>query len=136
MTTSTLTPTPITVPAKQRWYHTEYMLERDASYYFSVPAGQTWKDWFVKNGPAGGTTAIQRPLRGHLRFPPDRDPRAEFFSLIGTIDESLAHAFLIGAGPCAFTAPISGELVCFANDIWPAYWNNRGEMQLTIVRTS
>jgi hypothetical protein len=33
---------------------------------------------------------------------------------------------VIGAEPCDFQAPISGELVCFAKDLWLMYWSNRG----------
>lgn len=130
------TPTEIIVPAKERWFHTGYALEKDARYLITVPLGQIWIDWFVKNGPNGSTTRLQKLFRHCLRFSPDRDPRAEFFTLIGTIGESLQHAFVIGAGPCDFPAPATGELVCFANDIWPAYWNNKGAMKLTILRTA
>lgn len=124
------------MPAKERWFHTGFHLEKDARYRITVPPGQVWTDWFVKNGPEGSTTFLQKFFRHRLRFPPARDPRAEFFTLIGTIGESLEHAFLIGAGPCELTAPISGELVCFPNDLWSAYWNNEGSMRLTIVPTA
>ena len=43
------------------------------------------------------------------------------------------HAFVIGAGPIDFIAPISGELVCFANDVPQAYWNNSGQIMFTIT---
>jgi len=130
------TPTEIIVPASERWFHTGFRLAQSASYRITVPRGQVWTDWWVENDPNGHATLLQKPLRPYLRFPPSRDPRADFFTLIGTIGESLEHAFVIGAGPCDFQAPISGELVCFANDLWSFYWNNRGSMRLTIVSTS
>jgi hypothetical protein len=130
------TPTEIIVPASERWYHTGFHLEVGARYRITVPPGQVWTDWFVKNGPEGSTTFLQKILRHRLRFPPTRHPRAEFFTLIGTIGESLDNAFVIGAGPCEFPAAISGEFVCFANDLWSAYWNNKGEMRLSIARTT
>lgn len=130
------TPAEITVPASERWFHTGFRVAEGARYRITVPAGQIWTDWFVKNGPEGSTTLLQKIFRRQLRFPPTRDPRAEFFTLIGAIGESLDHAFLIGAGPCEFTAPLSGELVCFANDLWSAYWNNQGEMRLNIAPTA
>lgn len=124
------------MPAAERWFHTGFHLEKGARYRITVPPGQVWTDWFVKNGPEGSTTLLQRFFRHRLRFPPARDPRAESFTLIGAIGESLEHAFVIGAGPCDFTAPASGELVCFANDLWSAYWNNKGSVRLNFVRTT
>ena len=130
------TATELIVPASERWFHTGFLLAQSASYRITVPRGQVWTDWWVENGPIGQATLLQKPLRPDLRFPPSRDPRATFFTLIGTIGESLEHAFVIGAGPCDFQAPISGEFVCFANDLWAVYWNNRGSMRLIIVSTS
>jgi hypothetical protein len=128
--------TEIIVPAAERWFHTGFTLEYGARYRITVPAGQVWTDWYVTNGPQGSTTFLQKAFRHCLRLSPASDPRAEFFTLVGTIGESLEYAFIIGAGPCDFTAPTSGEFVCFANDIWPAYWNNHGSMRLSIVRIS
>ena len=81
------------------------------------------------------TGPLQRGLADKLRVKGHASRKAEYFTLIGTIGESIEHAFVIGAGPCVFTAPISGELVCFANDLDPAYWNNFGSMKLSIVQT-
>ena len=128
-------PLEILVPAKERWYHTGCALERDAEYLIEVPLGQAWTDWWVRNGPQGSANWLQRPFRPWLRFPRQRDPRADFFTLIGTIGESMDHAFVIGAGPRRFQAPVSGELVCFANDLWLAYGNNKGEMRFILTRT-
>ena len=129
-----IAPTIITVPATEYWFRTGFQLAQGAGYEITVPLGQIWTDWWVKSGPGGGASLLQRPLRPFLRFGPDRDPRADFFTLIGTIGESLEHAFVIGDGPCHFQAAVTGELVCFANDLREFYWNNYGEMRLTIVR--
>lgn len=112
------------MPAAERWFHTDFLLEKGSCYRVTVPAGQVWTDWYVKNGPQGSTTFLQKPFRHCLRFSPERDPRAEFFTLVGTISESLEYAFIIGAGPCNFTAATSGEFVCFANDILDSLFMN------------
>jgi hypothetical protein len=127
------TGTEITVMACERWFHTGFPVVEGDHYRIKVPSGQIWTDWWVESGPAGHATPFQNPLRRFLRFPPSRDPRADFFTLIGTIGESLEHAFVIGAEPCDFQAPVSGELVCFANDLWLMYWNNRGSVRFTIA---
>ena len=35
-----------------------------------------------------------------------------------------------------FQANNSGELICFANDAHTLYWNNHGDIQVTVTRTS
>ena len=122
---------PIRIPSRQRWAHTAFALTAGKTYRIEVPPGQHWWDLYIRYGPQGGTTGpLQRALAGKLRF---KGAKAEYFTLIGTIGESLEHAFVIGEGPCTFTAPASGELVCFANDLDSAYWNNFGAIKLTIL---
>jgi hypothetical protein len=129
--------TEVVVPAKELWYPTKVMLEQGAEYLIEVPSDQEWTDWWVRSGPQGGANRVQRPFRPWLRFPHrrDDDPRADFFTLIGTIGKSMDHAFVIGAGPRRFRAPVSGQLFCFANDLWLAYWNNKGVMRFFLTRT-
>jgi hypothetical protein len=128
-------PTIITVPADQRWFHTGLQLAKGASYRIEVPPGQHWTDWYIDYGPEGGTSSVQRLTARWLRFRGDATGKAEYLTLIGTIGESLEHAFVIGNGPRAFTAPVSGELVCFANDLWVAYRNNSGSMTISVTST-
>jgi len=126
----------IVVPANERWFNTKVTLERDAKYRIEVPPHQEWTDWWIPSGPEGGANWLQRPFRPWLRFPHRRgdDPCADFFTLIGTIGESMDHAFVIGAGR-RFQAPVSGQLFCFANDLWLAYGNNKGVMRFLLTRT-
>lgn len=46
-----------------------------------------------------------------------------------------ATAFAVGQR-LEFIAATSGELICFANDAYTLYWNNRGEIDVTVTRTS
>jgi hypothetical protein len=124
----------VKVCARKRWNHTGVQLEVGASYRIDVPPGQHWNDMYLRYGPEGGTTGpIQKHFADKLRFKGDERMKAEYFTLIGTIGESLDHAFVIGAGPIDIIAPISGELVCFANDVPQAYWNNSGQIMFTVT---
>lgn len=126
----------IHVCARKLWNRTGVQLTAGTRYRVEVPPGQTWTDWWIKYGPEGGTRGLQHLTARWLRVKGDETGRAEYFTLIGTIGESLDHAFVIGKGPREFIAPISGEFVCFANDLENAYWNNRGSMTLTIASMS
>jgi hypothetical protein len=46
-----------------------------------------------------------------------------------------ATAFPVGRR-LEFAAASSGELICFANDAYALYWNNRGQVDVTITRLS
>ncbi|HEY5892311.1 MAG TPA: hypothetical protein VIT91_03680 [Chthoniobacterales bacterium] len=127
----------VKVCSRERWNHTGIQLESGASYHIKVPSGQHWNDMHLRYGPEGGTTGWAQEKFAHkLRFKGDARAKAEYFTLIGTIGESLDHAFVIGSGPVDFVAPISGELVCFANDVPQAYWNNSGHVTFTITISS
>jgi hypothetical protein len=56
--------------------------------------------------------------------------------LTGAIDADPGTAFRIGAALNSYRPDRSGELTCFANDVWLAYGNNSGSVQLTVWRTS
>jgi hypothetical protein len=121
-----------TVQANDPWFDTGIQLRRGLTYRIEVPPGQTWIDWFVKCGPEGRTTSLQKLFHRRLRVRQEGQRRAEFFTLIGTIGRSLEHAFIIGAGPRTCTAVMDGPLVCFANDVPWAYWNNRGAIDINV----
>ena len=123
----------VTVPARERWHYSGVQLVAGTSYHIEVPGAQYWHDMHLRFGPEGGTTGpFQKLAASKLRFKGDARVRAEYFTLIGTIGESLEHAFVIGAGPLDFVSPATGELVCFANDVPQAYWNNFGQITFTI----
>jgi hypothetical protein len=62
-----------------------------------------------------------------------RIPQEPWFSLIGSIDKDKHSFFLIGKDKI-FTAPKTGRLYCFANDVIGFYGNNQGSIQLTVTR--
>ena len=47
-------------------------------------------------------------------------------------NEFLDTLFLVGKNK-TFTAPATGELVCFANDAMGLYWNNEGRINVTVT---
>lgn len=49
-----------------------------------------------------------------------------------TLEETI---FNVGQGT-EFRAIYSGQLICFANDAHSQYWNNYGDLQVTVTRTS
>jgi hypothetical protein len=65
-----------------------------------------------------------------------RFPEAKWFSLIGSIEKKKNTFFDIGRlieENGIFTATTSGNLECFANDVWFMYWNNKGAIELEVI---
>lgn len=118
----------VTVYAKPYWNRTGLQLEEGAKYDLTVPAGLTWKDASITSGPSGYERWQMSPF-----FWLRRSMRNHWFALMGTIDQR--HPFLIGDGT-SHRAPASGELVCYANDAPLFYWNNSGELTLSVTRTA
>ena len=123
----------VEIPANDPWHRTGINLVAGRPYAFVVPAGQTWKDWFIDCGAAGWTSPLQCPLRPFLRLRKVRGERVNFFTLIGTVGKSYQFAFRIGMGLPVFVPETSGELYCFANDAPFAYGNNKGCMKLSVI---
>lgn len=117
--------TTVTIQARDFW--TDVCPVRAGETYRLTAAGR-WRDWFVRCGPAGYSTVLLAPL-AHRRRAPD----AAWFCLMGAIDRDEPSAFPIGAGR-TWTAPKSGLLACFANDLPKMYWNNRDAITLTVER--
>ena len=69
-----------------------------------------------------------------------RMPSADWFSLVGAVNRDgarlidLGSALSLNAGE--FTAPATGRLFCFANDLPFMYWNNKGQVLIKINRVS
>lgn len=117
------------VRARARWNETGVLLEAGAVYRLEVRGGQHWRDGFVECDAGGYRRWYLACLGWHRRF-----PRADWFALIGAVDRTGPTQFLIGRGLERFVAPRDGQLTCYAND-WPCmYWNNRGQVTLTVKR--
>jgi hypothetical protein len=116
--------------AKPHWNQTG--IELAAGEQYEISAEGRWVDWFIPHGPEGDPSesfymkAVE-PLR--------RLPHENWFELIGALDSNIATAFPIGKA-CRYTAKSAGELTCFANDVEGFYFNNYGQVLLTVSRTA
>ena len=114
--------------ARYLWNHTDIELEEGGQYDFHA-AGK-WTDLIIITDADGYQRLYMSPFEKFRRIPDQN-----WFALIGTRDEWLNKAFLIGK-KSTFKATFNGELVCFANDIEYFYWNNHGSVELTVTRIS
>jgi hypothetical protein len=102
--------------------------------YSIVPdACHRWVDFFIPCTAAGYMTQwTEWYMRGFECKKPL--PYRPWLALVGRIGDCHLKAFLIGTN-WAGTANHGGELFLFANDAKGWYWNNFGEMPVTITRT-
>lgn len=120
----------VTVAARCPWNDTGVVLERGRTYRFTA-AGE-WADAWNRCGPEGyASNNVFMRLAEWAR----RVPSEPWFALIGAQARDLSTRFAIGAG-CECQPRQTGELTCFANDVPFLYWNNRGEIALTIERVA
>jgi hypothetical protein len=102
-------------------------LEAGATY--SLTASGTWYDAGHPSGPEGYSNAsFVQNLAAWAR----RAPRQDWFALPGAAEPE-QEPFFIGL-QAKYTARQIGELVCFCNDVPGFYWNNAGEILLTVKR--
>ena len=118
-----------TIMACKKWNDTQIRLVAGEEYHFKA-SGQ-WKDWTILCD-AAGFTSPDLLLRASewLR----RVPKEQWFALIGSIDRNEDTCFRIGV-ETRISPRATGLLYCFANDVCFMYWNNKGEIQLTVTRT-
>jgi hypothetical protein len=115
------------VSARERWNRVADV-EKDVEYEVTVPAGEEWKDAWIRCGPEGYTSSWLKPFERLRRHPPSR-----WFALIGAIGDS--EPFLIGRKRVVRPTE-AGELRCFANDVPFMYWNNSGAIRVVVARQS
>ena len=126
---------PIIIKSNLLWKDTEINLVAGQQYHFESQG--KWIDGkispFIYPCEADGYESpwynIVLKLAEGLR----RMPQEKWFALIGSIDKDKHSFFLIGKDK-TFTAPKTGRLYCFANDVIIAYGNNQGHIQLTVTR--
>lgn len=113
------------VHARAKWTDTQVVVEAGARLRFE--ARGIWRDWTIDADPDGFEKPYLAPLSGFRRL-----PREPWFALCGALDRDEETAFRIGT-LCDWTAPAEGRLFVFANDVPWAYFNNKGEIDLSIV---
>jgi hypothetical protein len=116
----------VRIPASAYWTETGIWLQAGVPYCL-VAQGQ-WCDAGLSSDAGGNPKPV---LLQRLFAPLLRVPNERYFTLIGAFDRNSATTFPIRTGT-TILAPRSGMLTCFANDVSWAYWNNSGEVELTV----
>ncbi|MCB2183755.1 MAG: DUF2235 domain-containing protein [Desulfobulbaceae bacterium] len=128
---------PVRAASKYNW--TGIKVRAGETYQFEIAGDQKWFDAGISCGPEGWDSE-QLPWFKEkiLEFLEDnrRVPGAQWFELIGTIDENEDDHFRIGRGGTAkpFKAEKDGVLFAFANDLKSKYGNNKGQLTVKIKR--
>jgi hypothetical protein len=121
----------VCVQADKLWNDSGVHVMPGQTYNFVVPENEKWIDWHIPCGAAGyPSTPLIRPWE-ELRRVPD----ANWLQLIGTIDRSAKPPIVIGSKLVDFSPPFPGRLHFFANDLAWMYWNNKGNLAVTVTRT-
>ena len=123
--------------AKPRYNWSGVLLRGGASYLFSVPEGDTWKDANIQCGPEGWKSEdlpwykenIVKLFEKHRRL---KD--ANWFALVGALGDEDHELFLIGNSKEPYKATRDVELYLFANDMISRYGNNDGSLTVSIFR--
>jgi hypothetical protein len=119
--------TTVQICAKERWNHTKFQLTKGKLYNFS--ANGKWFDAGLEYGPEGGPA--KSPVQSIFEWAKRR--RGEpWFSLTGAVNSDMKTAFRIGSSKSGYVPAMDGELTCFANDVFWAYSNNSGCIELTV----
>lgn len=123
--------TKVTVIAAEPWNATGVSAQKGCTYRFDVPADAQWKDAFIRCGPDGFLNLLD-PFGWLLRVKRVRGRKVRYFSLVGTVGQDNARAFIIEKG-ATYTAEWDGQIHLFANDAPFAYGNNSLSINVTIT---
>jgi hypothetical protein len=117
------------VDARLYWKDTE--LDVRAGDVLIVAASGQWTDLTYTCGPGGYPAPAYMRLFDGLR----RCPQARWFELVGCVGKDLKNSFPIGERRTV-TAPASGRLYLYANDVPGFYWNNRGSLSVSVTKAA
>lgn len=121
-------PQTVTIKASEYWNQTNIYLELNVKYLLEVQGEQFWYDWQNKADADGYTEPSLRYFE-FLR----RSRNNKWFALMGNINSNENSTFLIGK-KTTHIPTVGGELLCYANDVGFMYWNNSGQLLLTVTR--
>ena len=99
----------------------------DEVYEITCSNDQRWKDWFCKSKPTGYVNIFATLLGLRVK-------KAKCFCLCGIFNTDKFAAFPIGNFREVKTEKKSGTLSFFANDTPRFYFNNKGSVQIKILR--
>lgn len=121
------------IDSTKRWVRTGVQMRAGCTY--RLTASGKWTDLGMTCGPEGYAShdypnkIASRVLR--IVEWTRRVRQANWFALIGAVDSDRRRKFVIGRA-ASVTPMRDGELLCFANDFWFAYLNNRGSVDLNV----
>lgn len=129
----------VMVFASEAHNNTGLMLVKGATYQFEPYPNQFWYDDGIKCPPSGwhrdnvqlGVKEIPMALLEPFR----RLPSAQWFSLVGAINNNDEYLFEIANG-ATVTIAKSGEFSPFANDLSRFYGANAGKIKVKVTRIS
>lgn len=116
------------IRAREKWNDAGITLELGKTY--RLTARGRWTDFFITTGPAGFDRWHLRPFERKRRVPEEA-----WFRLIGCLDRDPKTYFAIGT-QTTYTPRSGGRLLCFANDVPTAYWNNWGSVTLEVFEVA
>jgi hypothetical protein len=116
------------VYAQRRRNDTLLLVRAGEHYQFKVSPPNHWSDWWKPSSADGyPSTFWQKPWE-HGRV----IPSANWFALCGEISRN--EQFLIGSDLHDYPCRSTGALFLFANDHPLFYWNNCGQISVSILR--
>lgn len=118
--------TSFTVFSRDRWNTSGLCVNTGEVYQIS--ASGNWIDLFFLTNADGYSQPIL-DIVGFLK----RAPNHDWFKLIGSIDRQKNYPVGMSG---IITATESGTLEFYANDVWCFYWNNIGNVMVTVTRIS
>ncbi|MBQ4859151.1 DUF2235 domain-containing protein [Pseudoalteromonas sp. MMG007] len=127
----------VMVFASEQYNTTGLMLEQGATYRFSPYPDQFWYDDGIKCTSVGwhrdNVQLGVKEIPMTLLEPFKRLPIAQWFSLVGAINQDDEHLFEIAGGNDIKIAK-SGEFCPFANDLSRFYGANAGKIKVKVTR--
>ena len=118
------------IQSRPHWVRTGIQLRGGHEYHFTTTG--CWTDLHY-HCDADGYPSRNWVLR--LFEWARRVPDAQWFALVGALDGHRSDKFVIGT-QTTHQALSDGELLCFANDVWLAYFNNHGKVELHVTEVS
>ena len=117
----------VRICARSKWNDTKIVVLKDSKYSFEAKG--RWMDLHISSNADG------YPSNQLLKiFEEDRRvPKANWFELICAVNFDDKGLLVIGTSQ-KMSMTSSGRLTCFANDVERMYWNNTGEVKLTVTR--
>lgn len=113
----------------------------DSGSVYRFDATGTWSDGPIEDVGPAGYSPVHEKVPWHvtpilwLGAPFRRVRDANYFALIGEVgSEARRVRFVIGDSVVGWEAPLTGELLAFANDVRAKYGNNKGCVQLQVTR--